>query len=79
MSFCLLEYSKIDVGCSQICSPPDLLSGFKGAASQRGEWRGRDGRTRGRGKRGREGRGNGEWGREGNGEVGGIAPWLLGG
>jgi len=35
-----------------------------------------EGRTRGGGKRGKEGKE--EWGREGKGEVGGIAPWLLG-
>jgi len=40
------------------------LQPFRG---KRGDWR-----TRGRGKRRREGKG-------GKGEVGGIAPWLLGG
>jgi len=49
---------------------PDPLADFKAG----GEWR--EGRTRGRGKRGRQGKG--VMGRE-NGEVGGgIAPWLLG-
>ena len=43
-----------------------------------GEWRGGEGRTKGKGKRGKEGKGGMDKGWE-KGEVGGgIAPWLLG-
>jgi len=60
-------------------APPDPLAGFKGAASRQEENGGEGTKDEGRrGKRGREGKGG--WRREGKtGEVGGIAPWLLGG
>jgi len=67
MSFSLSEYTKI--------ASPDPLAGFNGAASRQ-EGNGREGRTRGGGRG--EGRGKGKQGRRGKGEVGGIAPWLLG-
>jgi len=54
---------------------PDPQAGFKGAASRQ-DRNGGEGRTGGGRGKGRE---KGEWVREGKGEVGGIAPWLLGG
>jgi len=85
MSFSLSESIKIDVGWGFAQTPvieltafPQSLSWFQGGRFTAGEeWKRGKGRTRGR----EEGKG-GEWGNEkwrGKGEVGGIAPWLLGG
>ena len=72
--FSLSEYTKIDDPTGGTYSPPpDPLACFKGAASLQ-ERSGGEGCTRWREKKGM-----GEWGRRGTGEVGGIAPWLLGG
>jgi len=74
MSFSLSEYTKIYVGWA--CPRPHLqcspapLAGFKGAASRQ------EGNSR---ERRKDGERKGEWRREGKGEIGGIAPWLLGG
>ena len=62
MGFSLSEYTKIDVDAYK--RSPRLPSWFQGGGfAAGGEWRGGEGRTRGR---------------EGKGGDGGIAPWLLG-
>jgi len=80
--FSISEYTEIDVGWGfatdptgvAYSAPQAFYSWFQGAASRQ-EGNGGQGRNRERGKG--EG-GEREWGREGKGEVGGIAPWLLG-
>jgi len=85
MSYPLSEYTKIDVSWGFAADPtggaysaPQTLAGFKGAASRQ-EGNGGEGMERleegGRGEVRRKGDGEGR----GKGEVGGIAPWLLGG
>jgi len=59
--FSLSEYTKIDVGLQRSHISHICFQGGHFAAG--GEWRGGEGRTRGR---------------EGKGGDGGIAPWLLG-
>jgi len=86
MSFSLSEYTKIDVGWGlapdptrgAFSAPPDLPAGFKGADSRQ---EGNGGRYReGLGEEGKRGSEEKEvMGKGGEkGEVGGIAPWLLG-
>jgi len=67
MSFSLSEYTKIDVSwgfapelIGELAALPRPLAGFKGAAPRQ-DGNGGEGKTRGRGRRGKGGeRGNGE-------------------